>query len=140
MKFSFFFLTILLSQFLPFQTLSAAECNCPPMENTETTFKNSDLVMIGTVSEIITKSNFKSGYSEITFDIRKLLKADNELQSSQVVVYVPDNECKSDFQLGFDYIVYAKGNILFYQTDVCTRNKFFDNAYDEIEKLKKFDK
>jgi hypothetical protein len=110
------------------------------MENTETTFRNSDLVMIGTVNDIVINSTFKSGYSEITFDIRKLLKADNELQSSQVVVYVPNNECKPDFQHGFDYIVYAKGNILFYQTDICARNKFFDNAYDEIEKLKKFDK
>jgi hypothetical protein len=137
MKIFTFFLTIFFFQLLPLTTASAAECKCPPMATTEVTFKNSDLVMIGTVSEVIINSAFKPGFSEITFDIRKLLKADNELQTSKVVVYVPNNECKPDFQQGFDYIVYAKGDILLYQTDSCVRNRFFDNAYEEIDKLKK---
>ncbi len=114
-------------------------CNCPPKSDTATTFKQSDLVLIGTVSEITQNSNYKDGYSEVMFNIRKLMKGVDEI-SDAVVIYVPNDKCKFEFQNGYDYIVYAKGDIFFYSTDICTRNQFFDNAYEEIEALKKIDK
>ena len=118
---------------------SHAACDCPPMEDTDTAFQNSDLVLIGRVVDL-RSSVFKSGYMEITFRIRKLLKTNSNIPGSEVVIYVPSDECKFDFMYDSDYIVYAKGDLFFFSTDVCARNMPFDTAFDELERLKKFDK
>ena len=120
-------------------TAHADPCNCPPMDDTDAAYNSSDLVMIGTVSDL-KSSIFKPGYMEITFDIRKLLKANSNIPTDTVVVYVPNDQCKYDFQFASDYIVYAKGDLFFYYTNVCSRNKLFDFSFDEIERLSKFDK
>jgi len=120
-------------------TSHADPCNCPPMDDTDVAYSTSDLVMIGTVSDL-KSSIFKPDHMEITFDIRKLIKSNSVIPTDTVVVYIPNNECKYDFQFGNDYIVYAKGDLFFFYTDVCSRNKLFDFAFDEVERLSKFDK
>ena len=124
---------------LLFASIARADvCNCPPMDETEDAYKSSDLVIVGTVSDL-KSSNFKPGYMEMIFDIRKLIKANSVIPTHTVVVYVPNDQCKYDFQFGNDYIVYAKGDLFFYRTDVCARNMLFDTSFDELEKLSKLE-
>ena len=132
-----FYLCLCFSLFV-INTSYADTCNCPPMEDTDDAFYNSDLVIIGTVSDL-KSSVFQPGYMEIIFDIRKLVKSNSIIPTSNVVIYVPNNECKYNFKFGDDYIVYAKGDLFFYRTDVCARNLLFDISFDEIERLSKFD-
>ena len=110
-------------------------CNCPPMDGTTEAYQSSDLVMVGTVEDL-KSSIFKPGYMEIIFDIRKLVKSNSVIPTHTVVVYVPNDQCKYDFQFNNDYIVYAKGDLFFYRTDVCARNLLFDVSFDEIERLR----
>ena len=119
-------------------TLHADTCECPPMEDTETAFNNSDLVLIGRVSDL-QSSTFKPGYMEIAFTVLKMVKSQPGTPAREVVIYVPNNECKFDFQYGVDYIVYATGDPFFYRTDVCARNMLFDSSFEELGRLHKLE-
>ena len=117
---------------------TANACECPPMEETDEAFNNSDLVLVGKVTDV-QGSVIDNKHLEITFRIRKLLKANSAITTHEVVVYVPKGKCKYDFKYNTDYIVYAKGDLFFYRTDICARNKLFDVSFDELERLKKLD-
>lgn len=116
---------------IPFFAI-AQNCACQKADF-QSSYDSASVIFVGKVTEFTT--NWMSGGMKATFAASKKWK---DVGENLMVVNTPfPQNCGYTFEVGKEYLVYAKKNRVTYKTSTCYRTVPIENAEEDLAKLGK---
>ena len=129
---------LIVTMFPPPQTAQA--CSCVPPESVQKELEKSDAVFRGVVTDMEKPAQFFGGSSgdlvEVTLEVEETWKG---VETKEVIVQtaISSASCGFEFEVGKEYLVYARQTGEGLHVSLCSRTAAIEYATNDLDELEK---